>query len=442
MTTEPRESVTDCTRRSAVAAMAVGTIGAGRTREAAVEQPKPKSRPRIAAVVTEYRKGSHGQGIIDRLMDGYGWQGGWHHPAVDVVSMYVDQRPKGDLTDERLARHPGLKVYPTIAEALTRGTDSLAVDGVMLIGEHGTYPRDAKGHRLYPRYPFFQQIVEVYRKTGKTAPVFNDKHLSWNWEWCRSMVDQARELDFPFLAGSSLPITWRIPEVEAPLDAKIEEGVCIGYGGVDSYDFHGLESLQCMVERRKGGETGVSAVEAFRGDAVWKFLAEKSDGSKTRTRELFDACLCRSFRLSSPLPGYGNAFPDTSQLPALVRDPILYRITYNDGLIGNLFMMSGLVYDFTVAIRLEGGSTLSTQLNLPGLAPGQTLPNFFSPLAYYCESMFLTGKTPYPVERTLLTSGVLCTAVDLLASGQTRLDTPHLRTIAYQPPRESQFMRS
>ena len=324
-----------------------------------------------------------------------------------------------------------------------RGTDSLAVDGVMLIGEHGTYPRTAKGQHLYPRYPFFQQIVAVFRKTGKTAPVFNDKHLSWNWDWARSMVDQSRELNFPFLAGSSLPVTWRIPAVETPPDAKVEEGVCVGYGGVDSYDFHGLESLQCMVERRKGGETGVSAVEAFRGDAVWKFLAELPDGSKPPTRALFDACLCRSFRLTSPLPGYGNAFPDTSQLPALVRDPILYRISYKDGTIGNLFMMNGLVNDFTVALRLEGdGPILSTQLNLPGLAPGQTLPNFFSPLARHCETMFVTGAAPYPVERTLLTSGILSTAVDLLASGRTRLDTPHLSTIAYQPSRESQFMRS
>jgi len=426
---------------AAMAAGAAGTVAAPWVRGEGASASS--ARPRIAALATEYRKMSHGQGIIDRFMDGYGWAGRHHRPAIDVVSLYVDQRPKGDLTDERLARHPDLAVYPTIAEALTRGTDSLAVDGVAIIGEHGDYPRNAKGQMLYPRYEFFEQIVEVFKRTGKSVPVFNDKHLSWNWEWARSMYDTAREMGFAFMAGSSLPVTWRIPELETPKDAPIQEAVCVGYGGVDSYDFHGLESLQCMIERRRGGETGVSAVEVLRGDSVWKFLEHPPGGAKNPTRELFDACLCRSFSLRSPLPGYGHAFPELGQMGDLARDPLLYRMTYNDGVIGCLFMMSGLVQDFTVAMRLEDDSPiLSTQLNLPGLAPGQTMPNFFSALAHHVEALFVTGKSPYPVERTLLTTGIVCAAVDLLADGRPRMETPHLGAIAYQPPTESQFMRS
>ena len=33
--------------------------------------------------------------------------------------------------------------------------------------------------------------------------------------------------------------------------------MCVCYGGVDSYDFHGLETAQCMSERRRGGEVGI-----------------------------------------------------------------------------------------------------------------------------------------------------------------------------------------
>ena len=297
------------TRREALAAVPAA-LAAGK---AASVDPAP--RPRVAAIVTVYRKASHGQGIVDRFLDGYGWEGRHYRPAVDVVSLYVDQRPANDLTTEREKRHPGLKVYPTIAGALTRGTDRLAVDGVLLIGEHGKYPRNEKRQTLYPRYEFFQQTVDVFRRSGRSVPVFNDKHLSWNWDWAKSMVDTAKELGFPLMAGSSLPVTWRMPAVDLPLGSEIAEAVCVGYGGIDSYDFHGLESLQCMVERRKGGETGVRAVTALRGANVWKALQGGSWSTGGCDLELFEACLCRSFRLASPKAGYGHVFPDLAQLP-------------------------------------------------------------------------------------------------------------------------------
>ncbi len=427
---------------------AIGSITAGLAAPIALRQEAKAhgaDRPRIAAVVTEYRKMDHGQGIVDRFLEGYGWQGHHHRPALDIVSLYVDQTQarSGDLSKERASRHPELTIYPSIAQALTRGEEKLAVNGVMIIGEHGRYPRNERGQWLYPRYEFFQQVVEVFRRSGRSVPVFNDKHLSWRWDWAKTMVDTAHAMGFPFLAGSSLPVTWRIPSVELAWGAEVEEVVCVGYGGIDSYDIHGLETLQCMVERRKGGETGVAAVEARRGQAVWKALAAPDWSQGGCSRELFEACLCRSFTLASPRPGYGNMFPELKDLPALVRDPVMYRIEYADGLRGTLLMLSGLVGDFTVALRVKGQETpLSTQMYLPGLHPGQTLPNFFSALAHQIETMFLTGKPPYPVERTLLTTGILAAAIDSLGQGQKRLDTPHLRQVAYRSPRESTFMRS
>ena len=67
-----------------------------------------------------------------------------------------------------------------MADALTLGTGKLAVDGVLLIGEHGNYPRNDSGQILYPRYELMEQIVSVFRKTGRSVPVFNDKHLSYS----------------------------------------------------------------------------------------------------------------------------------------------------------------------------------------------------------------------------------------------------------------------
>ncbi len=401
------------------------------------------ARPRIAAIGTTNHWKSHVQGILDRFLDGYGFEGRHYVPPVEIVSLYVDQRGKGDLSGERAERHPGMKLCDSIAGALTRGGKSLDVDGVLLIGEHGNYPRNAQGQTLYPRYELFRQIVDVFKSSGRGVPVFVDKHLSWRWDWAKEMVDTAHGMGFPLMAGSSLPVTWRMPAVDVPHGANLDEVLCIGYGGLDSYDFHGLESLQCMAERRRGGETGVKSVHALRGPAVWKALGSGSWDAGGVAPDLFEACLCRSFTLTSPRPGYGHAYPSLGQLPELVRNPLLYRIEYADGLKGTLVMLSGGVSDFTVAVRQKGDSKiLSTQMYLPGLHQGQTLPNFFSPLAHHIETMFLTGKPPYPVERTLLTTGILASAIESMAKGGTRLGTPHLARLSYMAPLESTFLRS
>ncbi len=106
---------------------------------------------------------SHAQHIVDRFLDGYGWNGTHHHPPMDLVALYVDQIGEDDLSRERAMRHPEMEIYPTIAEALTLGGNKLAVDGVVLVGEHGHYPRNDRGQTKYPRYEFFEQITKVFR---------------------------------------------------------------------------------------------------------------------------------------------------------------------------------------------------------------------------------------------------------------------------------------
>src|SRR5438105_1105209 len=187
----------------------------------------------------------------ERFLVGYPLKGKWHQPELDVVAAYVDQHPQNDLSRKRAAEF-GFKIYPTIAEALRCGGDKLAVDAVLVIGEHGNYPTNELGQHLYPRYQFFKQVAEVFKKDGRTTPVFNDKHLSWKWEWAKEMVDTSREMGFPLLAGSSLPHTWRMPAIDMPYGADVEEVLCVAIGGLDSYDFHALETIQCLGERRRG----------------------------------------------------------------------------------------------------------------------------------------------------------------------------------------------
>jgi hypothetical protein len=396
-----------------------------------------EGRLKLAAVVTVYRKYSHAQHIVDRLLDGYGWRGIYHEPPMDLVSLYVEQVGNDDLSRERAARHPQMKIYPTIAEALTCGGSKLAVDGVVLVGEHGNYHKNDKGQTEYPRYQFFEQIVNVYKSSGRAVPLFNDKHLSWNWDWAKQMYDTSRAMQFPFQAGSSLPVTWRIPSVEMPLGSQIEEALCVCYGGVDSYDFHGLETVQCMVERRRGGEAGVRRIRAYRHENFWKALDEG-----VWPEDLMNAALCRSHTLTPAKKGFNDIFPTRAQMRELVKDPVAYRYEHEDGLRSTMLLMNGLVKDFNFAARLKGKPKIfSTQMYLPMPDGRTTLATFFSPLVFYMEQMFLSGKAQYPIERTLLTTGLTAAGVESLYREQTPVDTPHLN-IRYQARAESTFERS
>ena len=399
------------------------------------------NRPQIAALVTEYRKYSHGQNIVDRFLGGYGWQSRWHHPQMDIVSLYVDQFPESDLSRERPNRYPNLKIYPTIAETLTQGTNQLAVDGVLLIAEHGDYPNTEKGQKLYPRYEFFQEMVEIFRASGKSVPVFCDKHLSYDWDKALEMVQTSRDLGFPFMAGSSLPVCRRIPSIDLPWGAEVEEILSVGVGGIDSYDIHSLEGMQCLAERRKGGETGVVSMQAWRGNRVWEMLAAGSWEEGGFDPALFEACLCRSFTLKPADENNRHTYPEPHELSQLAGSPpVVYRFEYADGLRATMILVEGLVRDITVAARLKGQADPFSLLFHLGFGHDMQ-PNFFNPLCQHMENLIATGQTPYPIERTLLTTGITAAGVESLWQSHKQLDTPHLN-IQYQVGEESTFRRT
>ena len=328
--------------------------------------------PKVAILATEVRKYSHAQHFVDRFLEGYGWEGRHHRPPFELVALYVDQIPDGDLSRDRARRHR-VKLYPSIEEALTLGGGKLAVDGVLIIAEHGLYPRTEKGQTLYPRNEFFQRTVRIFEQSGRAVPVFNDKHLSTDWPECVAMVESAKRLGFPFLAGSSLPVTWRIPSVEIPLGTPLEESVCVGYGGIDSYDIHGLETAQCMSERRAGGEAGVRSVQAVRGPRVWEILEER-----TSTWRLCQSALTRSFTCRGTV--YPGAIPDLAWLKQNLKKPLAYFYEHRDGFKTTLLLLNGLVGDFNYAGLARNGEIFSCQMYLPMPPMLSSLADFFNPL--------------------------------------------------------------
>src|SRR5258708_5296151 len=304
---------------------------------------------RIAVVTTIYRYLSHAQDMADRFLVGYPHAGWWHRPDMKIVSLYVDQKPEGDQSAER-AREFGFTVYPTIAETLRCGGDKLAVDAVLIIGEHGNYPKNEKGQILYPRYEFFKQCVEVFEKDGRVVPVYNDKHLSYSFEKARWMVDTAHKMKFPMLAGSSLPVTWRLPDLELPLNCEIADALMVGCGGSDAMDFHALEAMQCMLERRRGGESGVKSVQLIEGDDVWK-AGEEGRWAKEL---LSGGCAGGDSRFGPTVPdGRTQDLVASSEIKRITPNPAAHFIEYRDGLRATLLMVEGAVKDYMFSARLK-----------------------------------------------------------------------------------------
>ncbi len=396
-------------------------------------QAQNGEKKRVAVITTIYRYLSHGQHIGDRFLVGYPHNGTWHAPDMQVVSLYVDQKPEGDLSRERASEF-GFRVYPTIAETLRCGGSRIACDAVLIVGEHGDYPRNEKGQILYPRYEFFEQCVRVFEQDGRAVPVYNDKHLSYSFDKAKAMVEASERLGFPMLGGSSLPVTWRLPDIEIPLASDVEEAVMIGCGGSDPMDFHALEAMQCMVERRRGGETGVKSVQWLGGEAFWKARAEGR-----WSEDLMSSALSRT---DTPLgltvkDGRTQNLAAPGVLESLVKNPAAYLIEYRDGLRAAMLMLDGAVEDFNFAARLKGRGVASTQFFL---SPNPNV-TYSACLVSKIQQMFASGKAPYSIRRTLLTSGVLESCLTSKVSGQKKLETPQL-AVEYQPPAESQYCRA
>src|SRR5438128_1507115 len=227
-------------RREFLHTAAALTVGSGLARSAGAaelprSQPPPrpdKPRKKLAVATTAYYYLSHAYHLCGRFLHGYLRDGRMHYPDFGIAGMFVEQTKEGDLSRELAHKH-GFTLFPDIAGALTLGNKELAVDGVLLIAEHGDYPYNAKGQKLYPRYEFFQSIVELFRKSERTVPLFCDKHLSYDRKRAQQMVATAQRLAVPLLAGSSLPVTWRRPELELPLGASIDEASVASRGELE-----------------------------------------------------------------------------------------------------------------------------------------------------------------------------------------------------------------
>lgn len=367
----------------------------------------------VALICHAYYRRSHADVLFTKFFVGLPLDDGMKRMNVKVVSMHI-----GQITDEdigvRIAKMNGVPLYSSVSEALTLGGDKLAVDAVVYTGEHGDYPYNRLGQKMYPRMNTLEQIFRVFDASKKSVPVFSDKALSYSALDSRWVYDRAKELKVPMMSGSSLPYAYRPSGLEHPMGVKITEAVAVGYGTLDGYGHHVTEILQCMVERRAGGETGVASVRGLQGDAVWAAM----DSGEISWDLVNAACDTISFRV----PG---------SLRELVKNPSAVIVKYNDGLKGAILILTGTAGKrnddlpprpggFAYAAKANG-KTVATEFYLDiGLRSSH-----FSYLLYNVDRMIQTGEPQAPFERNLLTSELIDMGIRSLNEGKLK-ETPFL----------------
>ena len=389
----------------------------------AASQPLQK-KVRIACLATYWAATrSHADWIICKLMDGYWWQGAHTPSRVEVVSVYIHQLNESQL-GQKICKAKNIPIFKTVGEAVTLGGKELAVDGVVIIGEHGEYPTNLKGQWMLPRWWIYQQVIRVFEESKRSVPVFNDKHLSVSWDEAKWMFDKSRELDFPLTGGSSIPVYFRKPEIELDIDTPIKTSVVVG-GAVDEGAlFHCVDVLQAFVERRRRGETGVKAVQCIRGPETWKWTE----------RNAWAANLLESIRKSFDLkPGHFQE----------IDKPNVCIVEYNDGTKAAVY--NGRDVGWTYAGEIEGREehTVISMLGWPGPFSQYHASNA---QPHWITEMMVTKKEPFNAERLLLSTGIVAYNMEsnwengrYFAIGR-RIETPFIN-MTYRSTRGAQFSK-
>ena len=394
-------------------------------------------RPRVAAIFTVLRFRSHAYNILENFLGPYYFRGKLIDPGVDVVSFYADQFPHDDLAKE-VSRRFGIPLCKTIEEAMCVGGQNLAVDAVLSIGEHGSYPYNNRGQHLYPRKRFFDEAFAVMKKADRFVPFFNDKHLSYDWSEAKEMYDTCRQHRVPLIAGSSVPLAQRRPMLNLKPGSEIEEAVSIHGGGLESYDFHALEVMQSIVEARTVGETGIKSVKLVYGKAF-----EEARKSGLWSTDLVEAAMkaeadMNAVRQDRPTKGVFSGSKSKGpvyQRPPGPAGPYAISLEYRDGLKATILKIGGSGDRWNFACRVKGSSTpqATAFFNSPWGNRG-----LFKALSHSIQHTFTARAEPYPAERTLLTTGAVEAVMHSWKNKGQRIMTPHL-AIKYQPKEWSHF---
>ena len=374
---------------------------------------------KIAFLFEEFGRPSPAQQLLDRFLIGYSNDGAFHPPAFNAASVYV-MLGNNEADFDRRTEDFKLSVAPTAAQAV-EGADAVVIAS--------RRPGAIANER-------FIQIALENAPVGSAC--FVHGALSNTLERGRELLRLARSRQIALLAGTSLGVTWRLPQVDLPRDMPLAEALIVVQVSASSAqasppvpsatlagaELHALEGLLPVIERRHGGESGVRSVRFLEGKELWR-AGDKGLWSWP----LLASALSRS---DSPqgdavLDGRTQDLAGLGLVLKLARNPCGWLLEHHDGLRSVLLVLDGVVADFNFAVRSKDGSVVSAQI----FRAPPPVEQHFSRLAATIEEFFRSEQSLWPVERNLLVSGLLETFRKPSSRSGSRVETPQLN-VAYQ----------
>ena len=367
---------------------------------------------KIAFLLDEFSAPSPAQQLLDRFLIGYPRDGALRKFDDAEVSAYltVSSESNFGMREEDY----DLEVART-AEKAVAGADAV----VIVSRRPGALANEA-----------FLKIALEQAPEG--AACFVHGVLANSLPSARNFATRAAARRIALLAGTPLCVTWRLPEVDLIPGTALTEALIVvqvnplsgqppaTLGGAE---LQALDGLLPVIERRRGGESGIRSVRFLEGKNLWR-AGEKGLWSWP----LLAAALSRSHTpQGDPVQdGRTQDLAGLGLVPKLARNPRGWLLEHRDGLRTSILVLDGVVADFNFAVRTQSGDVLSAQL-FRAPTPAE---HHFSRLAAVMEDFFRGSRAPWPVERNLLVAGLLEKFGKPASLTGQRLETPELN-IAY-----------
>jgi hypothetical protein len=350
---------------------------------------------KIAFLLEEFSKPSPAQQLVDRFLAGYVTDGEFRRPPFEDASAYVILSNNPPELEQR-TKDFKLMVAPR-AEAAVEGADAV----VIVSRKPGALANE--------------RLVQIaLERAPEGGACFVHGALANSLERARKFAGLARSRQIALLAGTPLCVTWRLPEVELSPAAPLSEALIVVQASpspgqtsppvppssLRGAELHALEGLLPVIERRRGGESGVRSVRFLEGKELWK-AGDKGNWSWP----LLASALSRSHSPQGDpvLDGRTQDLAGLGLVPKLARNPRGWLIEHRDGLRSAILVLDGVVADFNFAVRAQDRSIVCAQL-YRAPAPAE---QHFSRLAAVMEDFFRTGEAPWPIERNTLIAGLL-----------------------------------